>query len=135
MDAIELMRTLGADLNCVFRPSELDVAIGYFMNMIKDERVIVIYEDSKPHAVMTYSLTDDPDTFLKKATWDYLPQNLLAKTIYVEKLVSKGWNKELRTLFEQMIIKRHPRLEHGIWHRYGLDGDRKVTTKRRLHYV
>ena len=135
MDAIELMHLLGRDFHCVFHKSELELAILYFINMIKDERVIIIYEDKKPHAILTYSLTDDTDIFLKKKTWDYLPQNLLSKTIYIEKLVSKGWNKELRTIFEQMILKRHPQLEHGVWHRYGLWGDRKVMTKRRLQNV
>ena len=135
MDAIEIMRILGEDLRVRFHKEELDLAILYFLKMMKDERIIMINENNHPHAIMAYSLTDDPDVFLKKDTWDYLPQNLLGKTLYVEKLFSKGWNKELRTVFEKMIIQLHPHVEYGLWYRYGLWGDRKVISKRRLQNV
>lgn len=135
MDAIELMRIMGEDFRVRFHKDELDYAILYFINMIKDNRVVIIYEDKLPFAIMTYSLTDDSDTFLKKETWDYLPHNLLAKTVYVEKLISKGWNKGLRLAFEKTITSMYPKIEQGIWHRYGKYGDRCVISKRRLQNV
>ena len=134
MNAIELMEILG-NLNCRFYEIQLEQTISYFQKMIDDERVILISKDKVPYAVMTFSITNDPDKFLKKGVWDYLPHDPKGTIFYAEKLMAKGWDKELRINFESLILALYPQIEYGIWHRYGKTGDRQVTTKRRLHNV
>lgn len=131
MDAIEVMKLMG-DMGLMYKESELDETICYFMNMIKDERVIKVDKDGTPYAILVYSITDDCEPFLKKRTWEYKPHFPDGKTAYVEKIVSKGFDKELRTIFEQIIRTKYPQIEYGAWHKWAKWGDRKVVTKRRL---
>ena len=132
MDAIGIIRMLG-EMGLRFKgEGELDRAILYFINMIKDERICIVYDEGEPYAMIAYSMTDDPDTFLKKDTWNYLQHNPHGKIVYVEKMASKGWNRQIRTIFEHVISTKYPQMESGIWHRWAKFGDRKVIAKRRL---
>ena len=132
MNAIDVIKMLG-EMGLKFRSScELDSAILYFINMIKDERIILISEDGEPYAVIAYSMTDDPDTFLKKETWDYLQHDPIGNIVYVEKIVSKSWNRELRNILEHVVSAKYPQMEYGMWHKWAKWGDRKVISKRRL---
>ena len=111
---------------------ELDSAILYFINMIHDGRVLEILEDGEPYAICAYSMTNDPDTFLKKGTWDYLPHDSNGSVVYIEKLASKGWDRRLRNIIEHIILTKHQQMEYGVWHKWAKWGDRKVISKRRL---
>lgn len=131
MDPIEIIKIMG-EMGFKFFERDLDKMIAYIMNMIKDERVIVINNDSQPYSVAFFSITDSVDEFLIKDTWDYKPHHPEGKIIYVEKIVSKGWDKDLRRILEHTVRTKYPQLEYGVWHRYAKQGDRMVMTKRRL---
>jgi hypothetical protein len=124
MNAYDIIKILG-EIGVLFRTKIIDDAIDYFALMLYDERIILIKKDGNPHAIICFSMTDEPEIYLKKKTWDYLSHDVLGKTIYVEKIVSKGWDKELRDQFEREIIKRYPQIEYGVWHREGKHGDRR----------
>ena len=136
MDAIELMVILG-EMKVRYRESDIEPGIEYFNSMIKDSRVIIIRKDYLPYAVLTFSITDEPDKYLKKGPWEYLSHDVNGKTIYIEKLISKGWDKELRRDFESTLTFLYPQIEYGIWHRWAKWGDRQVITKvkRRVENV
>ena len=134
MNAIELAKVLG-EIGMKFYESQLQEMVRYFSLMLDNHRVIVINKDGSPYSVFFFSITDDPDHFLLKDTWDYRTHNQYGKIVYVEKLVSKGWDREIRVLFEGLIVDQYPQIEYGVWHRWGKTGDRKVTVKRRLSNV
>ena len=134
MNAVDLMIILGS-LGVMFRAKEVMASIDYFSNMIETGRVIIIYKDGDPYAVMTFSITNDYEPFFKKKTWDYLAHDPSGKIIYIEKLVSKGWDRTMRIQFQDEISEKYPNLEYGVWHRIAQWGDRKVITKRRLTHV
>ena len=134
MNAYDVVKAYG-ELGCMFREKIIEDVIDYFALMLYDERIILITKDSQPHAVICFSMTNDPDLYLKKKTWDYLPHEPTGKIIYVEKIICKKWDKELRSQFEHEISKRYPKMQYGMWHREGLWGDRKVISKRRFHNV
>lgn len=132
MNVIDLMKSMG-EMGTMYRAQDFNEILDYCALMLYDERVIMINDDSKPVAFVFYSLTDDPERFLKKGEYEYLPHDIKSKTIYVEKLVSFNWNRDLRALFERIVTTKYPQLENGVWHRRGKHGDRQVLTKRRLH--
>lgn len=129
MTAVDLVKILG-EFGARF--TDLDPVLTYCVNMITDERVVIVYEDNKPHSVFFYSITDNEETFLKKGMWEYKKQDPQGKILYVEKMVTKGWNRELRNIFELTVCTKYPQIECGCWHRYGRTGDRKVISKRRV---
>lgn len=119
-------------MGLMYKESEIDDAILYCANMLKDERIITINKDGEIYAVMFFSITDSADEFLIKKTWEYRPHHPEGRVIYVEKIVSKGWDKELRSILERVARTKHPQIEYGIWHKWAKWGDRMVITKRRL---
>lgn len=108
------------------------MVLDYFQKMIDDGRIIVIKKDSKIHAFIAFSVTDNPEEFHKKGEWNFKTHNPSGKIVYIEKLISKGWNRDLRFQFEEMILKEYPNLERGVWHRWARWGDRKTFTVRRI---
>lgn len=130
MDAIELMKDLG-EIGCRYRACDIGPAILYFTNMIADGRVLSVKKDGVPTMVITFSVTDDFEPFRVKGFWDYLPHDPNGKTIYFEKLFSKGWDKEARKMIKEIIVGLYPNLEGAVWHRDVSWGDRKVIVKRR----
>ena len=136
MNAVDLMAILG-ELRVRYRESDIEPAIAYFTAMLKDSRVIIIRKDYKLYAVLTFSVTNDHEKFLKKGVWEYLPHDPKGSCIYVEKLISTGWDKELRTDFESTVTFLYPQIEYGLWHRWARWGDRQVIAKvkRRVQNV
>ena len=130
MNAIGLIKILG-EMGCRFKTSQFNDIIDYFALMLDDERVILISKEGKLCAVLLFSITDDPELHLKKESWEYREHDPQAKTAYIEKLISKSWNKDMRREFESELIRKHPQIERGLWHRYASWGDRQVTIKVR----
>lgn len=130
MNAIKLARIFG-EMGCLFMRNELRDALNYFQKMLENNRIVYILDNNKPYAFLFFSMTNDPDKFLKKDKWEYLDHDENGKIVYVEKLISKGWNKELRSEFERIIAEKYPQFESGVWHRFARWGDRQVIAKRR----
>lgn len=131
MDPIQIIELMG-EMGYKFNEKDIDPMIAHILNMLKDERIMVINKDSKPYAIMFYSITDSIDEFLVKETWDYKPHHPEGKIVYVEKIISMGWDKDLRRIIEQTVRTKYPQVEYGVWHRWAKWGDRMVVTKRRL---
>ena len=130
MNPIEILKFMG-EQGARYKPSQLGLILSYLDAMIQDKRIIIIYEENQPYAFMAFSICNDMVQYLKKDLWAYLPHDPHGRTIYIEKLVSKSWNRELRLKFEEEILKLYPQLEKGIWHRYAKWGDRQTYTVRR----
>lgn len=119
-----------SQLGGILPPSALLLAQSYFHAMIKDRRIIAIYKDGALHAIMAFSLCSDYIPFWKKETWDYIPHQSNATTLYIELLAARYWDKEARETFQQEILKRYPQIEQAVWHKWADWGDRKVTWRR-----
>jgi len=111
--------------------SEGEKAIEYVEKMIFDKRVIYISEDDRLKSMVFYSITDYPENFLKKKTWDYLEHNPRGRTVYIEKAVSDIWNKKIRKIMEEKMLEFYPQLTKAKWHRWAKWGDRQVTIRRK----
>lgn len=134
MNSISILKFMG-ELGARFYINRLQEVISYLESMIRDKRIIVIYDEDRIYAFLAFSIGEDAIEYWKKDIWAYLPHNPRGRTIYVEKLVSRGWNRELRETFERKILELYPHLETGMWHRWATWGDRKVITKRRVGNV
>ena len=130
-EVLYLFRRIGFDIDLRVLTKFTD----YISSMMKDDRVLIIYENGEPYALLLYSITNNHIPYLLKSDWTYLEHDPDGSTIYIEKLISKGWNKELRQEFERKILERHPQLTDAVWHKWAEWGDRQVTIKRRLQYV
>jgi len=119
MIAIHVLKLMG-ELGLRYRESEIAQAVDYTTRMIDNGRVILIWDDLSPIAVMFFSVTDTPDEFLKKGTWEFRSHDVNGKTVYVEKIISKTWNKELRIRFEEKILQKFPDFTQGVWHKWFL---------------
>jgi len=134
MNTIEIIEFL-CRIGLRFTEKTLKDIVFYINNMIKDNRVIVINKDNEIYCVLMFSLEDNWEKFLKKQNWVYVSHNPFSETVYIEKIVSLGFDKELRKVIESELTKLYPHIKYGIWHRYAKWGDRKVIAKRRLNYV
>ena len=128
LDVLEIMYQLGFK---VVRSVIINV-IDYIDNMLRDNRILVINRNGEPYALIFFSISNSYEPYFFKSDFDFLPHNPNGRIIYLEKLISKGWDKKLRQQFEQTILQIYPQLETAVWHRRG---DRKIVAKRRLQYV
>lgn len=131
MRTLELLKLMG-DMGVIYSEDRLPEIVDYCAYMLRDSRIMMINEEGKPCAFIFFSITDDPEKFLKKAEYEYRPHDHWGKMVYVEKLVSFIWNRDLRVIFERMIIEKYPQIECGVWHRARKHGDSKVISKRRI---
>ncbi len=134
MRVLDILLFMG-ELGARYREKDVPLIESYFSKMIADGRVIAIYSNGIPHAILAFSICNDMVKYYQKDTWDYAPHNPYGHVIYVEKLVSKKWDKDLRKQFQHNILLRYPNVDTAIWHRYGRHGDRQVMYKRRLSDV
>lgn len=116
-----------------FGKRSLDQAISYFSHMIKDKRVITLFKDGKLHSIMAFSLGEDFDRFYRKHVWRYVPHDPSGKILYVEMVVSKSWDKDIRKQFRDEILKLYPQIEEAHWHKWATWGDRHVMWRRNQH--
>jgi len=134
MTPIDILLFMGEN-GIRFKRNEVLSAVDYVTRMIEADRVIIIYENRDVHSVLFFSMSDDTDFFFKKNTWEFRDHDDYGKIVYLEKLVSRGWNKEIRFKVENEILKIHPQMTHGAWHRWDWWGDRMVIAKRRIQNV
>ena len=128
LDVLEIMHKVGYHI----KRSVIHDVVDYVDNMLRDSRILVINRDGEPYALVLFSISNSYEPYFLKNDFDFLPHNPNGRIIYLEKLISKGWDKELRQQFEETILQIYPQLETAVWHRRG---DRKIVAKRRLQYV
>ena len=135
MNVIMLLEKMGEEIGVRYLPSKIHEIIDYTSKMLDNGRIITLSDESGLLGVMYFSVTDDYEPFLKKGEFEFKSHDPEAKTIYVEKMISRKWNKEIRLEFEKEVMKRYPWVNQCIGHRRSKNGDRKVLNKRRLKYV
>lgn len=112
-----------------YKESELRDIYYYVKKMVKDRRVIAVKDGERYHTVIFYSIAQEWEPYLKKGEWEYATHQPGGCCIYIEKAVSKGWNKYIRNSLKQIILDKYPQLHMAKWHRYGNWGDRAVTRR------
>lgn len=103
----------------------------YMNRMIEAERIIVINDEQGIHTTIMFSLCEESEPFLKKRTWEYREHNPEGTTFYIEKAVSRGWTRELRNQFKELLLRKFPQLTIAQGHRWGSHGDRLLKCRRR----
>ncbi len=131
---IDILKFMG-ELGVLYREKTLPLAFDYIADMLHDRRIIEINRNGSPHAIIFFSVCNDYEPYLKKAEFEYKPDNPAGKIIYIECMISRGWTKQLRQEFESVLADRYPDFEYGVWHRFAIWGDRKVIIKRRIQNV
>ena len=135
MNPIAILSLMG-EMGARYRESKIHLILDYTMRMCDNGRVLVISDSQSPVCVVFYSMTNEPDTFLKKGDYEYKSHDPEGRVAVLEKLVSRKWNKEIRQALESELIRKFPNMAYGTWYRYGKVGDRQVTAKvRRLQNV
>jgi hypothetical protein len=134
MNSVELLLDMG-EIGWRFMRKDIAPMMNYFDKMLADRRIVSIVKDGYFVAIMAFSLCFDYKPFLEKKEWEYKEHDAKGDILYVEKLVSLYWNKQMRYDFEEIITHFYPAIKFGIWHRMASFGDRKVIYKRRLQNV
>ena len=101
----------------------------YLKDMLKKNRVFVIYDGELIIAVVMYFLTDDYNKVYKKKTWETVSDNPEGHQMYIDKLVAKEWNPTLRKAVQMAIQEKFPQVKTAYYHR--APKDRLVTIMRR----
>jgi len=108
----------------------------YFRKMAEDGRLIKIWKDGKSHTFLTFSICDDYRPYAYKALWQVLSHNPSGRICFIEKIVSRGWSKQLRKEIQDAIISRFPSIEEAVWFRpTNTQEERKVTWRRHASHV
>ncbi len=134
MNSVELLIGMG-DIGWRFKRKDIPSMMNYFDKMIEDKRILIIAREGNLLAVMAFSMCFDYETYLKKGEWEFKEHDRSGDIIYIEKLISLYWNKEMRYEFENIITAFYPNIKYGVWHRWAKWGDRKVVYKRRIQNV
>lgn len=99
-----------------------DLVKTYIECMGQDERIFMIEDQG----VLFYSICFKTGSFARKSLFKYLPHDVSGDICYVEKLVTRFWNRQIRDAFEEMIVSKYPNVKCGQFHRTKL-----ITIRRR----
>ena len=130
MRVIDLLVFMG-EYGKRYRESEVPEIFLYFQQMNIDERIIAILKNEELYGFACISIGDNWQQFHKKDTWNYRTHSPEGKIVYIELLICKEWNRELRLLLEQEILRKYPQIEKAVWHKWAKWGDRQVLSVRR----
>lgn len=134
MNAIEIIDFF-ADCGANFKEEDLSGVHDYLTKMLDDHRVLAIFDGHEVIAIVTFSICSDYKKYYSKGVWEYMEHDPYGCTLYIEKLVSKTWNLELRRLMQDLFLEKYPFLTRGIWHRSRDNEDCLIQAKRRFDYV
>ena len=134
MNPIYILKVMG-EMGMRYRESKIYEILDYTMRMLDNGRVIIVYNNDIPYAVMFFSVTNNTEEFLKKDDWTYKSHDPEGNAIVVEKLIARGWNRQIRLEFESEIIKKFPNIQYGVWNKWVKQGDHTVKSRRRLQNV
>lgn len=90
----------------------------YMKEMVKRKRVMMIYENDEPIAVILYFLTDDYKKLIEhKRTWDIVEDNPDGHQIYIDKMICKSFSRQLVREIKLVVEKEFPNVIMGVYHR------------------
>ena len=129
MKILTILKFMG-ETGIRFKQDELSDIFYYIRSMIASCRVIELCDNETRYGYLFFSICNDIEPYYKKPTWRYVSDNKNGDKVYIEKLVAKAWNKELRKIVEKNLHQLYPNLVEAIWHRWGKTSDRKVIYTR-----
>lgn len=89
----------------------------YLEEMLKRNRVLVIWNDNLIECVITYFFTNDYTTAYKKDTWTIPKEDYNGIQIYIDKMVCRRWTKSLRAKLQDAIEEQYPWVREAYYHR------------------
>lgn len=114
MTITDLLKFMG-ECGARYPESQLPAIYSYFMKMIRDERIVSIYNGEELCGVMAYTVCRDFGQFYPDTSWNYSEQDAVGDKIYIEFLVFREWDKEIRRLLEAIITEKYPDLREVSW--------------------
>ena len=101
----------------------------YFWRMMTNKRILMVWENRHPIAMICFSITNDTTKFQNKDIWKYLEHKPDGLICYVEKLIAKKWNKDIRNQLVSMGLSEFPQIKYVVFDRPAKEGNREVSIK------
>ena len=120
-----LMQNWGFEI----RPEHYKDFEKYLKEMLKLNRVFIVYSGEFIVAIVIYYITRDYEKLYKKNTWEVGKDDPDGHQIYLDKMVARKWTLALRRYVEEMMFKSFPETKEAYWHR--APKDRCVKVKRK----
>ena len=124
-DIINLMKAWGHNL----KTEHIAGFLYYFRQMVHKNRVATVSDEHGVQAVIFFYLTNDYRLLYKKDIWALALDKPSGCQVYVDKLVCREWNLEIRRKFQDFIESTFPNVTEAYYHR--APKDRCVRIKRR----
>jgi hypothetical protein len=104
----------------------------YLSEMLRRNRIIVIEDESGIACILAYFLTDDIEKFANRPMWSCPEDSDTGETFFVDKMVARKWNREIRNMVQDQVEKRFPFVSQAYWLRE--PKNRSVIIRRRGAY-
>ena len=99
------------------KSEEFDGFRNYAQTMFNRRRSILIKNGKSPEAILFYFFTHDYETFYKKATWDLPEDNPTGTQLYIDKMICRHWNKDIRNAVKAALEAKFPWILEAVYHR------------------
>lgn len=103
----------------------------YLNEMLRRDRVMVIWNGVYIEAVILFYLTNDYEALYRKPMWKVAEDNSDGHQIYIDKMVCRRWTKTLRKLVYEAIEAKFPNVTVGYYHRAPKDRCVKIIIRSR----
>lgn len=101
----------------------------YAQGMFNRRRAMLVRKGKSPEAIIFYFLTNNYEQLYKKGMWDLVPDNFLGRQIYIDKMLCRRWNKEIRNTVKKAIEAKFPWVLEAVYHRAPFDRCVKIISE------
>lgn len=123
-----LMQNWGFEVH----PNHYFMFEGYLTEMLKKDRVMVVWNGPFIEAVILFYLTNDYNKLYKKSMWQVVQDDENGSQLYIDKMICRHWTKGLRENIQRAIQEKFPQIKEAYYHR--APKDRCVKINRRERY-
>lgn len=111
------------------KAEEFESFRAYTQGMFNRRRALIIKSGKSLEAIIFYFLTNDFEMIYKKGTWDIPEDNPAGSQIYLDKMICRRWNKQIRNVVKEAIETKFPCVLEGVYHRAPFDRCVKIMTE------
>ena len=99
----------------VIKSSEIPRFKLYIAEMLRRNRVMIVNGDDGMECLLCYFITDNIAKFSNRPMWSTPEDSQEAKTIFIDKMVARKWDKSLREAVKTAINEKFPFVEEAHW--------------------
>lgn len=133
MNPIEIMKFM-CGMGWYLPKAQLRIAYLYLEAMLGEQRVIQFSDVNGVQAILIFSVCSDPQPFLVKQSWDYLPHDPDAESIVIEHFFCKVFSREFKRQIEEFFSENFPQFKDAYWARFKRGKNKFVHAKRSAHH-